>query len=202
MFLSHGAAGFTTAYLTRKVWEKKDYSDLEKSLLYSSSIITGVLPDFDLAYAFFNGGSHHHDYITHRPILYIAIAIILLGFTFFIKSRRRKLLLSFIFIMLMTTLTHLIFDAFAGHVKLFYPFSDKMIAVMEVSPFIETDNLVLQLLTTPFYFALEILFLVASILILSNKLKKNKQVFILPSITLVFISIIASSLTFLLIMFI
>lgn len=44
-----------------------------------ATLIGSVLPDFDMVYFFLTGGKiHHHDYITHWPLFWLAIAAVVL----------------------------------------------------------------------------------------------------------------------------
>lgn len=197
MFLAHGSLGLTTAYLTKNLWDKKEFSSKERAFLYAGSIITGVLPDFDLAvFTIFTDGPSHHDYLTHTPFFYILITTVLFIIAAFFKSKKKNLIKSLAHIFFFTALVHLVTDAFAGHIQLFFPFSDKAFTFFNVSPIIRTRDIILQYLTTPWFVFLEMLGCCSGYYILFDKLNKDKTIFISSFITLSILSIIALLSTF------
>ncbi len=190
MFLAHGPAGLVTAYLTKKIWKNENFSDIEQAILYSSSIITGVLPDFDLAYAPFTNNIHHHSFITHKPLIYIILSIILFSSSYLFKNKQR-FIKSFSFIFLSTTIIHILTDSLADDMQLFYPFLNNTYRIFYASPLINTNNSIINYFTTPIYLIIEIIFILSALFITFFKLRSNKIVYKYTSISLIIIGIIA-----------
>jgi membrane-bound metal-dependent hydrolase YbcI (DUF457 family) len=190
VFLSHGAAGLVTSYITKSIWDKKEYNSKDKALLYSGSIITAVLPDLDLAYAIFDDTSHH-EYITHKPFIYVITASLLFGLSFILKNKKRKLLRSYSFLFISVILVHILLDAFGSKMAFFYPFSKKTYSFFSISPLITTNNIVLQFMTTPICIALEILLLTSAVIILLKFKREDRLIYKFASITFGVVSIIA-----------
>jgi len=197
MFLAHGALGLTAAYSTKKIWKENKYSSNYKALLYASSIITGILPDLDFIYAFFDTvKTSHHLYITHTFLPYLIINLLIIVISLFVKSKIKNLLRSFSFIFSINIILHLLADALVSKIRLLYPLSKKEFVLSNISPIIKTNNLVLSYFFTPISLFTEITILAISIFVL-YKLRKDKRVFFTTFLTFTFISIIAVSMTLL-----
>lgn len=131
MFLAHGPVSF----LANEIIQKKEIKKLKSNhhiLIALASFFFGVLPDFDLlVLSKFNiPGFAHHEFISHTPIFYIVIWIVLklLVNPFFnlLNSKTRKSLTKeFLNILtntfLISTLAHLFADFLVTRVMLFYP---------------------------------------------------------------------------------
>lgn len=197
MFIAHSSSGLTITYLTRKIWSKEIFTSKEKALLFSSSIILSELPDLDLAYAVFDGFSSHHSYITHVPLLYIVISLLIFCISFIFKDKKRKFIQSFSFIFFITTLLHMITDSFAGQMRLLYPLSNKGFTLFNISSLIHTSNIIIGYFTTPVFSFIELSFTSSALFILFQRLRNNKTIFAYTSLTLLISSIIAITATIL-----
>lgn len=199
MFIAHGSSGLTIAYLTKKIWDKEIFTSKEKALLFSSSIISAELPDFDLAYTVLDGFSHHHSYITHVPLPYITISLLIFCISFIFKDKKRKFIQSFSFIFFITTFLHMITDSFAGQIRFFFPLSKKGFTLFTISSLIRTPNIILAYFATPLFSLIELSSISSALFILFHRLKNNKMIFTYTSLTLLISSIIAITATILLI---
>jgi len=191
MFLVHGPLGLIVAHATKKIWDKDDFTSNDRALLYSSSLVTGILPDIDLLYALFDPQiDSHHTYITHTMLPYLIIFIIVSFISFFLKGKLRKIVRSLNLIFILNIFFHLISDSIVSDIKLFYPLSNKTFSFLNESPIIQTDNPILSYFYTPALLIFESSIFIFSLYILF-KLKKDKKVFLCTFSTFAFISIIA-----------
>jgi len=134
MFLAHGPVSF----LANEIIQKKKIKKLKSNhhiLIVLASFFFGILPDFDLfVLSKFNiPGFAHHEVISHTPIFYIIIWIVLKllvnPFYNLLNSETRKSLTKeFLNILtntfLICTLAHLFADFLVTRVMLFYPLTD------------------------------------------------------------------------------
>ncbi|MBU0976768.1 MAG: metal-dependent hydrolase [Patescibacteria group bacterium] len=183
MFLAHPASGLTTAYFSRKLWDRKEYSPKQRSLLYSSSIVSAFLPDLDIAYAALHGLENHRNYITHTPVLYLSIAITLFLSALFFKPKFKHLVTSFAILFLISTMTHIITDALGGTMRLFYPLSNESFPLFSVNPIVNVHDKIINYLLTPVFGLLELLWLVSSFYILLFRLNRHQIQFKLLLLT-------------------
>lgn len=74
MFIGHLPAGYLTAKLSQRAGA---------GLPFTAILVGSIIPDIDMIYFYlFDGQStHHHDYVTHRPILWGSILMIGLIFS-------------------------------------------------------------------------------------------------------------------------
>ena len=188
MYLAHPASGLTAAYLTRKIWNK-GLDTKEQALLYSSSIITATLPDFDVFYSIYKNIENHRYYITHKPIFYLGITLGIVFLSFLLSGKRKKFVRAFSFIFFLGTLVHILTDSIAGTMMFLYPLSSKIFTLTSVDPIINTHNNVLAYLATPKLILLELSIILSALYILLAKLRKDVIIFRYASITLALFSI-------------
>ncbi|MFT4182886.1 MAG: metal-dependent hydrolase [Rhizobium sp.] len=125
MFIAHLPAGYI---LSKLVVERDAFY---KKSLVGVALACSVLPDVDLAYFYLIDQRRHphHDYITHTPIFWLAIAgILALG----LIACRRSTWLIFVAIGLLSILLHLVLDTVAADIRWLYPFSDRVFNLVQV----------------------------------------------------------------------
>jgi inner membrane protein len=165
MYIAHGPI----AYLANESIQKKKIEKLKMSeqvLVALSSLFFGILPDFDIFVLSMFGGPRfiHHDIISHTPILYIAIWIVLKVLIHFstkiidkkaAKFLDKRLLNILADTFLIATLVHLLSDFLVNSIMLLYPFSDFRFFSLK---YIFEPNIFAGTIFSTF-FAIEILFI-------------------------------------------
>lgn len=191
MFLAHGPLGLTTAYATKKFWDKKYYTSTDRAFLYSFSQISAILPDIDLVYAIFDTNKiSHHSYITHTPLPYLILAIVIFIASILLKGKIRDILRSIDLILIPNIFLHLLSDSIVSKIKLLFPLSNREFCFFHESPIIKTDNVIFSYFLTPALIILESSIIITSLFVLSQ-LRKDRKIFLYTSLTYLIISIIA-----------
>lgn len=186
MLIAHGPiATLTSAFVVKD--EFKKLKIVEKVLFILFTLLLGILPDFDIFYLVARGQSAlmHHHLITHTPIFWILLGLILyllMKIFHFPKSKRLKRM--FFLTFLISSLSHLFFDLFTGHIMLFYPFSKHFYTIFGN---LVADNLFSGYIGNPI-FGLEVLILFVFLFFLGNTFLKLKLLFfpILAGVYLLF----------------
>ncbi len=82
-------------------------------------LIGSVLPDLDIVYFYLIDArqQHHHDYLTHRPILWLVLCIVALTLRHFRHSRTMAAIGAGV-------LLHLLLDSICGKIAWLWPLSD------------------------------------------------------------------------------
>lgn len=181
MYLAHGPISF----LANELIQKKKIEKLKMSeqiLVALFSLFFGILPDFDiLALSMFGGPRFiHHDIISHTPIFYIAIWVLLkIGIHFstaifdkktnkFLDKRLLNILAN---TFLIATLFHLLADFLVDSIPLFYPIYSNRLHLLK---FVFEPNIFAGL-TFSVFFAIEILFICIFFFVIYKKFfRKNK----------------------------
>ncbi|MFS8147512.1 metal-dependent hydrolase [Rhizobium sp. BR 249] len=71
MLIAHLPAGYILGSAARQ--------RSKASGIMTAALVGSVLPDFDMVYFFLTGGKvHHHDYVTHWPLFWLALAAVIL----------------------------------------------------------------------------------------------------------------------------
>ena len=165
MFLAHGPVSF----LANEVVQKKKIKKLNNSehiLIALASIFFGILPDFDLFVASKLNipGFVHHTFISHTPIFYISIWILLKILvnpvhSLLNKKTGKTLNKNFLNILvdtfLIATIFHLLADFLVTRIMLFYPLTDFRFTVLF---WILEPNLFTSYFISP-VFAIELIFI-------------------------------------------
>ena len=181
MYLAHGPI----SYLANEVIQRKEIKKLKKSeqiLVALCSLFFGILPDFDIfILSIFNVPTFiHHDIITHTPILYIGIWILLKTGIYFsahtFNKKAGKVLDKYLLnilanTFLIATLFHLLADFLTNSIMIFYPFSDYKFYLLK---FLFEPNIFVSLIFSTL-FVIEILFIAIFIYTIYKKfIKENK----------------------------
>lgn len=173
------------AYITNEAIQKKEISKLnlnQKILVMLFSFFFGILPDFDIFFLSSKNipGFIHHEILSHTPIFYISIFIllkILLNPLYKMLNKKAanvidKNILSILAnTFLIATVSHLFADLIVSRIMLFYPLSDMKIFLFK---YIFEPNLFAGYSFTPL-FAIEIIIFLVFIYLIYNKFfKLNK----------------------------
>ncbi|TAU87925.1 metal-dependent hydrolase [Rhizobium leguminosarum] len=71
MLIAHLPAGYILASAARQ--------RSAPPRIMTAALVGSVLPDFDIVYFFLTGGKvHHHDYVSHWPLFWLALAVVAL----------------------------------------------------------------------------------------------------------------------------
>jgi inner membrane protein len=196
MFLTHSFLGLTTAYSTRKIWDKKDFTPKDRGILYSVSIVSSVLPDFDLMIAFSRGFENHHLYITHTPFFYLFIALILLLGSYILTKKYRRQFWSGIFLFVCGVLSHIFADMLSSHIMPLYPFLNTGYQLLPLMSFLPS-NIILRYFTTWYFLLMEISLLIIGIMILKKIVTDKSILSFYPLMSIIILFSIAWSMTIL-----
>ncbi|HOV34691.1 MAG TPA: metal-dependent hydrolase [Candidatus Dojkabacteria bacterium] len=197
MIIAHGPI----AYIANQAIQKKKIDQLktqERVIVSLFSLFFGILPDFDFFLALLlNVPTYqHHQMLTHYPIIYILLWIILKLLTRPIfntlnKKNQNAISLNLLNIIvdtfLISTMSHMLTDT---GIAFFYPLAKVKFGILQV---FDTQNLFLPYVFSPM-FALEILAIFIFIgLIYKKALKSNKAVnILLKSLTALSVALFVS----------
>lgn len=125
MFIAHLPAGYMlTKYIQRK---SGNYS----SKLLWTGLIASVFPDIDLFYFYLidNRQNLHHHYITHLPMAWLALAVVIYGI---LLATGKKQYMLYIGVVFGNIMLHMALDSVAAGINWLYPFSDVEINLVQV----------------------------------------------------------------------
>jgi hypothetical protein len=136
MLIAHAPAGYLlTRVLSRTLF--KDTVEPERQnrlyqLLMFAGILGGIFPDFDFIYHIFidSDRTPHHSYLTHLPMFWLSLWLMLFALGQWLKDRR--------FFALTTTfclcaMLHLVLDTLTGVIYWFAPFNRMGLNVFTVA---------------------------------------------------------------------
>lgn len=122
MFIGH----IPGAYLAFKAFASKP----TPKYVLVAGMVGAVTPDFDLAWFYLidNRAHHHHDYITHRPFLWITLFAM-----FWLWFRASKRCIATVGMAASAgAITHMILDSIVGKIAWLWPFNDIAIPLVSV----------------------------------------------------------------------
>lgn len=128
MFIAHAPSGYIMA---ASLLKRTQHIRVSAVAIILVSIIGALAPDFDLLYFYLidNRQTHHHKYITHWPIIWLALLIIsALLLRLSKKAKFPFLLLAFS----LGGILHVVLDSLVGDIWWFAPFLDKPYAMFTV----------------------------------------------------------------------
>lgn len=162
MFIAHLPAG----YILTKVMPIKSKS----VALWATGLFFAVAPDFDLFYFYLFSARKipHHAYVTHWPLLWIALAAAVFIVSLPLHKRSWR---PFIVVGLATVLLHLALDSIAAEIYWLAPFSDKYVNLVEVPA---NYSWWVYSFILHWTFALELIICIAAIALLIFSYKKKK----------------------------
>jgi inner membrane protein len=125
MFIGHLPAGFlvSRAVAARLPGQARG--------IMAAGVLASVLPDVDLAWFYLVDGrqTHHHDFLTHRPLVWLALGVPALVLAFAFGRKAAAVLLA---VALANVLGHLALDSIAGKIAWGWPFSDAATTLVAV----------------------------------------------------------------------
>ena len=88
-----------------------------------TGLVASIFPDIDLFYSYFITSHRvkHHDYWTHIPLFWVAVAAIS---TLFIKISGKRGLSIYLWVGFSNVMLHMMMDSIAAEIKWLYPFSN------------------------------------------------------------------------------
>lgn len=121
MFIAHAPAGYIMA--TSLVKRAKNVSASAIAVI-AVGVFGAIAPDVDILYFYLidNRQTHHHKYITHLPIFWLAMLVISIVWLYLYKNKKSPFL---ILTFSLGGLLHVILDSLTGGIRWFAPFIDK-----------------------------------------------------------------------------
>lgn len=182
MFFAHAPI----SYLSNSLIQRKEISklsDQEKIIVCLFSLFFGILPDFDYFILDLSNFPSflHHEVISHAPILYIMVWLILrlLAKPIYNKLNKRakgfchiELLNILINSLLIGTISHILADTVTSYTFLLYPFSTTEFHTLE---FVLESNLFSGYFLSPL-FSIEIIIIALFFMIIYRDLFKRKKI--------------------------
>lgn len=156
MFIAHLPAGYLASRL-------RTFSERRERVLL---MVGSILPDIDMIYFYTLGGrrTHHHDYLTHLPAVFVLFLLALLP----LKRLRKPGFALFCGLML-----HAILDTLCGDVKWLWPLSDRYFSLVHIDDAYGhwIKNFVLH-----WTFGIEVLIVITALIVLVASVIKTKRV--------------------------
>lgn len=128
MIIAHAPSGYI---LATSIMRRIASAPVTVKAVVAAGVIGALAPDFDMAYFHLidNRQTHHHKYISHWPILWLALTVVsALWFSHAKQSRAAALSLVFC----LGAVLHVLLDSFVGDIWWFAPFLDQPYAMFTV----------------------------------------------------------------------
>jgi hypothetical protein len=133
MIYAHLPAGYITSRLLFGKFEKHKVS---YDWFRFWGMIGAIAPDFDLFYFFFidENRFHHHEYITHFPLFWLALLLLSVEWMQIDRCRRQMPVLAVIFTL--NGFIHMILDTLVGSLHWLAPFGtpDQLFSLQPYNP--------------------------------------------------------------------
>lgn len=128
MFVAHLPAGYLAGSLIAERWRPVG---LTRQALLTAGMLGAIAPDFDLLYFYFVDArqTHHHQYWTHLPLLWLGLLALTLGWLAQSTSKTRATL-ALVFVL--NGILHLLLDTLVGDIWWLYPWRDQPFALFTV----------------------------------------------------------------------
>lgn len=129
MLIAHFPAG----YLYRNFCEKLGVAqNLSRRQIHWACCTGAIFPDLDMFYFYFidNRHTHHHEYWTHLPSVWLVLFVLFLVSRVFIK-KSKYVTMGVLFVG--GGFVHLVLDSLVGDIWWFAPLVDKPYALFEVT---------------------------------------------------------------------
>ncbi|NQU99463.1 MAG: metal-dependent hydrolase [Parcubacteria group bacterium] len=176
MIFSHAPAGYIITFLSSK-FNKIKFTKKQTLWIFLFGVIFSIFPDLDLFYYYFISTSEtHRALITHTPILYVAIFLILFLYSYFKKNEFTRLIS---FVILFSSLSHLLLDSLGSGVAWLYPLSKLPYGFLSISSF--GNGFYGQNFFAINYSAEILIFTIFLNLIVFSKFKRVKNIFIITT---------------------
>ncbi|MEM1389370.1 MAG: metal-dependent hydrolase [Pseudomonadota bacterium] len=97
-----------------------------------AALLGGIAPDFDLIWFYFvdDRAFHHHRYWVHAPAFWAAAALFVAPVLMFAPRHAQAIAVAF----LAAIFVHLCLDSVTGGIMWLWPWSDRLISLIEVPP--------------------------------------------------------------------
>ncbi|MCR9213658.1 MAG: metal-dependent hydrolase [Proteobacteria bacterium] len=124
MLIAHLPSGYISAHLSRQ------YRQVGTKTVVAATLIGAIFPDIDMVYFYLidNQQTNHREYLTHWPLLYIALFVIAISLY---VSNQAKPFLFLVWFSIAATI-HMVLDSIAGPMMWLAPFSDWKLQLIEV----------------------------------------------------------------------
>lgn len=135
MIFVHAPAGFLTAWLTRRFWQKENLSKKQTIVLYGLTILGGLFPDVDLFYYYLvDASASHREFFTHSILFYCLLFVLFYFWAWYRKSAYGKTAIG---LFILGCLSHLFLDSL-GILALFYPLTSQTFGWSQVEWFVNS----------------------------------------------------------------
>jgi inner membrane protein len=168
MLIAHLPAGYLLGCVINTL--QIDESNSKQAVIFAASI-GAVLPDVDLLYFYTLGGRRmvHHYYITHTPLFWLTLAIVI---SLVLLCSARHYLAPLI-VGYLGVLLHLLLDTVGGSIRWLYPFQNEPLTFVYIPA---RYSLWVLNFVTHWTFAIEIILCcLALVIYLKNKQTENSQ---------------------------
>lgn len=127
MFIAHAPSGYLLGALAQRL----KYSSLAPRTLMFACLAGATAPDLDLLYFYLIDGrqTHHHQYFSHWPLLWIGLAALNAAW---LSVRRRSVWAQAGLVFAVGGLLHMLLDSFVGDIWWLAPFHDQAFALFSV----------------------------------------------------------------------
>ena len=128
MFIAHLPAGYISSTL---LFPRVQFSGVSAKVFAACAAVGAIAPDLDMFYFYLvdHGKRHHHNYVTHFPILWVTLlAISLIWF----RYGRSRSLAALAAIFSFNGLIHMVLDTAVGSIKWLAPFVDRYFSFFTV----------------------------------------------------------------------
>lgn len=100
--------------------------------IFWAGVVGGIAPDLDMLWFYFvdNKQHHHHDYLTHRPALWLG----LLALGVLLHQLRKSRVSAMGIALSLGAILHLVLDSIAGKIAWLWPLSDTALPLVVVQP--------------------------------------------------------------------
>jgi formate/nitrite transporter FocA (FNT family) len=128
MFIAHAPMGYIMSTSLLKRYEKIFATS---SIFLLFGVLGSIAPDLDMIYFYLidNRQTHHHNYITHWPIIWAAL-LVASTIWLLLSHKSKSPWLAFIFSL--GGFTHIILDSFVGDIWWLAPFANEPYAMFTV----------------------------------------------------------------------
>ena len=101
-------------------------------LAFAAGMAGAVFPDIDMLWFYLvdNRQHHHHEYLTHRPMVWLGLLALCFAIVRVMRLPQGVVLVSFC----AGGLIHMVCDSYTGSILWFWPFSDWSYALVTVQP--------------------------------------------------------------------
>ncbi|NKB49899.1 MAG: metal-dependent hydrolase [Alphaproteobacteria bacterium] len=115
-----------SAYLVYKIGAPRTLN----TTVFMAGMVGALFPDIDLLWFYFvdNRAYHHHEYLTHRPAIWLGLLVAFFVFSRYFKNRLGLIGMSFC----IGAITHVVFDSTVGKIFWLWPFSDYSLTLVTV----------------------------------------------------------------------